>query len=390
MSWNEPGGQNHNPWGGGKKTSGGPPDLDEILRRWFANFNAKLAGGRPPSKNTVSGVSLGVIAAALLALYLMTGIYIIQPREQAVVLRFGQYLKTVSQGPHWRPRFVDRVEKVNVETVRTSLHRGEMLTKDENIVSVELVVQYRVGDVRDYLLNVDKPDNSVKQATDSAMRQVIGHSTLDDILTSGRDQVRAAILDQIILILSRYNVGIIIVDVAMQPAKAPEAVKAAFDDAIKAQEDEQRMINKANAYRKQIVPVAEGHAARVLQEAKAYKAKVTLAAEGESARFLELLPEYKQAPDVMRERLSIDAMQSVLSRSSKIFLDAGDSHPLLYIPLDKNMPAEPVAAVNQLLHQPLDTGSDKRSLFENVRDVYRGEADRSGYQSWGESRRDVQ
>lgn len=268
----------NDPWG--PKRDDGPPDLDQILKGWQQKLNGLFggkggsSGGSSASKGTI-GAILGVIVLA----WAVSGFYIVRPAEESVIFRFGKYTQTVGPGLHWIARIVEHQKTLNVEEVNTSKHQGQMLTKDNTIVSVELAVQYKIGELNNYLFNVTNPVRSLQQATESAMRQVIGHSTLDETLTSGRELIRQQIKTQIQKVINeRYEAGVEIVDVAMQPAKAPEQVKDAFDDAIKAQEDQQREINKAQAYAKRILPVAEGQAKRILAEANAYKEQVILQA----------------------------------------------------------------------------------------------------------------
>lgn len=346
MAWNEPGngdGNKKDPWGN-KGNRGGqqPPDLDEVFSQLLKKLSKAFGGGKGPVRPVgstggggVSSIGIGFILGLLAVLYLISGIYIVTPAEKGVVFQFGAYKETVGPGPHWLARMIQSKTIVNVEEVATTRHEAHMLTKDENIVSVELGVQYRVGNVEDYLFNVKAPELTLEQVTDSALRQVIGHSTLDDILTSGREAIRTQIKAEIVRLLGEYRAGLDILDVPMQPAKAPEAVKEAFDDAIKAQEDEVRSINRARAYEKQKLPLAEGQAERRLAEAAAYKTNVILQAEGDADRFTQLLPEYKSAPKVTRERLYLDAISTVFSNTSKIMVDATGSNNLFYLPLDK-------------------------------------------------------
>jgi len=354
MVWDEPGnGKNKDPWGGNSNKGQQPPDLDEVLRKFQQKFNELLgrrgggAGGDNGNRPRIQlpFASIGAVVGILFVIYLLSGIYIVKPPEQAAVFRFGRYIDSVGPGPHWIARGIESKQVINVDQVLTSQHEGQMLTKDENIVSVELAVQFKISNVKDYLLNVTNPINTLEQATESAMRQVIGHSTLNDILTSGRDLIRDQIKEQVIGILNQYNTGLQVLDVAMQPAKAPDEVKEAFDDAIKAQEDEQRSINQALAYEKQTVPVAEGQAQRILAEAQAYQQQIILHSEGEANKFLELLPQYQKAPAVTRDRMYIETLEEVLSNTSKIVVDTTkNNNSMFYLPLDKLMAGSQAAA----------------------------------------------
>lgn len=327
--------QRNDPWGS-RGNNDGPPDLDKIFKSWQEKFN-KLLGQKPSTGGNggSSMLSIGLISIIILTLWALSGIFIVRPAEQAVIYRFGKYVRTEGPGLHWIARFIEKQQTKNVEQVKSSHHSALMLTKDSTIVSVELAVQYRIGELNDFLFNVTNPEYSLKQATDSAMRQVIGHSTLDEVLTSGREQIGILIKEQIEKTLDKYKAGILVLDVPMQPAKAPEEVKAAFDDAIKAQEDQQREINKAEAYAKRIVPVAEGKAKRILAEAEAYRQQVIERANGDTDRFLSVLPEYQKAPAVTRTRLYLGTMEDILQRVNKIIIDSKAGNNLLYLPIDK-------------------------------------------------------
>lgn len=334
MAWNDSDNNNQgrDPWSG--RNQEGPPDLDEMLKR----LKRKFKGGNSnhdDSGNGMSKIGIGIVAVILLVIWAVSGIFIVSPAEQSVVLRFGRYVETLGPGPHWIPRLIDRQYKINVQRVSNFSYNAQMLTKDQNIVSVALAVQYRVDEPKQYLFNVVNPIASIQQATASALRQVIGHTTLDDVLTIGREKVRQQVNEQLKHVLAIYQTGVIITDVAMQPAKAPEEVKDAFDDAIKAQEDEQRFINQAQAYEKGVIPIAEGKSKRILQEANAYKEQRILAARGDVSRFLAVLPEYRRAPTVTRERMYLDTVESVLSSTSKILVDVKGSNNMLYVPLDR-------------------------------------------------------
>lgn len=332
MGWNEPD-KDKDKWNGKNQ----PPDLDEALKRLQNKLKSAFSGGSgngKPSGNSGGWAMALVVFFVALVLWALSGIFIVDPAEQAVILRFGKYTETVGPGPHWIPRFIYSKIVVNVDRVSDYSYTAHMLTKDENLVSVSLVVQYRVGDPEDYLFNVTDPQESLHQATSSALREVIGHNTLDQIITEGREAWGSSVNESLIRILKRYETGIIVVNVSPQPARAPEAVQDAFDDAIKAQEDEKRFKEQARAYAAQVVPIAEGNAKRISAEANAYAEQVVLKAKGEIAEFLALLPAYDNAPVLTGERLYLEAMQQVLSKSSKIIVD-GKSGNLLYLPLEK-------------------------------------------------------
>ncbi|GGI86290.1 FtsH protease activity modulator HflK [Legionella impletisoli] len=340
MGWNEPDkdkDKDKDPWSGKDQ----PPDLDEALKRLqerlkrtFMKGSQKSDSGRPDSGAGGAGILAAIIFLAAFILWALSGIFIVDPAEQAAILRFGKYVETVGPGPHWIPRLISSKIVVNVERVSDYSYSANMLTKDENLVSVSVVVQYRIGDLEEFLFNVADPIESLQQATSSALRQVIGHTSLDEIITEGRDVWGSKVQESLIQILARYKTGILVVNVSPQPARAPESVQDAFDDAIKAQEDEKRFIEQARAYEARVVPIAHGNAKRILAESQAYAQQVVLNAKGETAEFLKLLPVYLQSPYVTAERMYLDAMQKVLSQSSKIIVD-GKSGNLLYLPLEK-------------------------------------------------------
>lgn len=346
MSWNEPGrGNQPDPW---RKNGGNqPPDLDKLLGELQNKLKSWLGGGKgngPKIVNTAGGgdkppmkFSFSAIAGVIVGLYILSGIYIVAPAERAAVFQFGRFVTEVGPGPHWLPSLIRTKKIVNVEQVHTSRHSNLMLTKDENIVFVELTVQYRVGNLENYLFSVVDPVYSLEEATDSAIRQVVGVSTLDEILTEQRAKVRDEIRKQLDDTLNLYKAGLLVTDVALQPARAPNEVKEAFDDAIKAQEDEQRMINQAQAYRERIVPVAQGQAERILADARGYSREVELRAAGDVDRFNSILPEYQKAPGVTRKRMYMDTMQRVFGDTSKIVVDTKGGNNVFYLPLEQIM-----------------------------------------------------
>jgi len=352
MAWNEPGGGNKDPWSGqGGGNNQGPPELDEVVRKLQDKLGG-LFGNKPGGGGNGSGgdsggglphmpkggsIGIGVIVGILVVIWLASGIYIVEPAERGVELRFGTYTRTTGPGPHWHmPYPIERVVPINVDQVNSFRHKATMLTSDENIVDIELTVQSRIQDPVDYLFQVQEPEKTMRDATETIVREIIGKSKLDFILTEGRssiaDQIRTGVQE---LIDSQYKTGLLITSVNMQPAKPPEQVKAAFDDAIKAREDKERLENKAEAYSNEILPVARGEAARIVEDSKAYKERVIAEAEGDASRFLAILAEYEKAPEVTRERLYLDAVESVLANNQKVIVDVKDGNSLMYLPLDK-------------------------------------------------------
>ncbi|EDL67217.1 FtsH protease activity modulator HflK [Vibrio campbellii] len=351
MAWNEPGNNNGNngrdndPWGnnnrGGQRPGGrdqGPPDLDEVFSKLSQKLGGKFGkkgGGGSPIGGGGSAIGFGVIAVIAIAVWFFAGFYTIGEAERGVVLRLGKYDRIVDPGLNWRPRFIDEYEAVNVQAIRSLRASGLMLTKDENVVTVAMDVQYRVADPYKYLYRVTNADDSLRQATDSALRAVIGDSLMDSILTSGRQQIRQTTQETLNQIIDSYDMGIVIVDVNFQSARPPEQVKDAFDDAIAAREDEERFIREAEAYKNEILPKATGRAERLKKEAQGYNERVTNEALGQVAQFEKLLPEYQAAPGVTRDRLYLDTMEEVYSSTSKVLIDSESSGNLLYLPIDK-------------------------------------------------------
>ncbi len=347
MAWNEPGGSNNgpkkDPWGGNDQ---GPPDLDEVIRKLqdrFAGFFGGKGGGkgngsRPSGGGRGGGIGVGLIAVVGLIIWAATGIYVVDPAERGVVLRFGQHVGTTLPGPHWHwPSPIERVELVDVDRVRTISRKAPMLTRDENIVNVELAVQYRVKVAEDFLFNVRDPESTLKDVTESAIRAVVGKTSMDTILTEGRAELVTKTGTLIQTILDDYQTGLVVTKVNLQDAQPPEEVQDAFADAIKAREDEQRLKNEAEAYSNKVVNNAKGVASRYIEEAEAYKAEQVAHAEGRAGRFEKQLTAYQVAPQITRDRLYLDAMESVLSKSSKVMLDAKGGNNLMYLPLDKLM-----------------------------------------------------
>ena len=355
MGWKEPS-NNKDPWTGGSGNQG-PPDLGEVAKKIKQQINRLFGtkgggsdggGNRGGSGgNGADGPGVGdaaspyiwmLIAGGLVAALAWEMLYVIQPAERGLVLRFGKFVTSLSPGLSLRlPRPFEHVERVNIDQIRAITHSAHMLTQDENIVEIELAVQYKLKDAPEYKFNVFDPETTLKQATESAVRSVIGKNKLDYALTEGRAEIASNTRDTIQAILDSYKSGLQVTSVNMQPARPPDEVKSAFDDAIKAREDEQRLINESESYRNEIIPRARGEAARVGQDALAYKYRAVALAEGDAARFTQIVGEYAKAPEITRQRLYIDAVQSVLAGSSKVLLDTKSGNNLVYLPLDKIM-----------------------------------------------------
>ncbi|MGI2259162.1 FtsH protease activity modulator HflK [Shewanella sp. GXUN23E] len=363
MAWNEPGNKGNDPWGNKGSNDKGPPDMDEVIRNITKRFGGKGSG------NSGSGIgSYGIIIVLVIAavVWFLSGLYSVKEAERGVALRFGEYVGLVEPGLQWKPTFIEEVFPVDVETVRSIPAAGSMLTADENVVQVEMDVQYRVTDPYKYLFSVVDANASLREATDSALRYVIGHNKMDDILTTGREGIRNDTWKELERIIKPYNLGLTVVDVNFLPARPPEEVKDAFDDAIAAQEDEQRFIREAEAYSREVEPKARGVVERMAQQAEAYKQRVSLEAQGKVASFEKLLPEYKAAPEVTRQRLYLDTMQDVMSGNNKVIIDAKNSGNMMYLPLDKMMERKPSGKVSESASPKVTTPSADSSAVNSV------------------------
>jgi len=341
MSWNEPGGGNNrprDPWGGNDQ---GPPDLDEALKKLQQRLNGLFggrgggSGGGAGGSGKLSGALLGVILAGAATVWGLLGFYQIDEQERAIVLRFGEYIGTNQPGLQWNPPLIDEVIVVNTTKIRAAQVREVMLTQDENIVEVTMSLQYLIDDPQKFVLEVRDPEISLQHAAQSALRHVVGDSTMDLVLTEGRAALAIDVKDRLQNYLDNYGTGIRLSKVNIDEGKPPSQVQGAFDDVIKAREDEERVKNEAQSYANGIVPEARGRAQRVLEEASAYQEQVMAQAEGEASRFSQLLAEYRKAPEVTRERLYLDAMQDVMSNTNKVLVDVDGGNNVMYLPLDK-------------------------------------------------------
>lgn len=338
MAWNEPGNNNNDPWGSNRKkgnNSDGPPDLDEILKNTFGKLFGGGGGGGGGKNNASASFIIILVLVVLVGFYIFQGVGIVNEQERAVVLRFGKYHDTKPPGFRWNPPFIDTVFTENVTRVRSWETKEQMLTKDLNIVDIKLSVQYAIQNAKDFVLNVKNPEESLQQAANSALRHVVGSTVMHSVLTEGRSQVAIEVQERLQLYLNDYTTGIQIEKVNIEDTNPPQEVQAAFDDVIRAREDEERYKNEAQAYVNDVIPQARGRAQRALEEAAAYKEEVIARATGEADRFTLLLTEYKKAPEVTRNRLYIDAIQEVLQNSSKVVVDVEGGNNLLYLPLDK-------------------------------------------------------
>jgi modulator of FtsH protease HflK len=349
MAWNEPGnkGNGNDPWGNGgggrRGDDQGPPDIDELIRNLSKKFNSLFGGKGGQSGGSGGSGSAGVSAGMLGGLVVLAavvwaamGFYTVDEAERGVVLRFGVLQnEVVMPGLRWNPPIVDEVQKVNISRVNTRSYSNDMLTTDENIVTVSISVQYVVIDPVRFVLQVRDPQRGLDQAVESAVRHVVGGTTMDRVLTQGRADVAAEVRQRTQSYMENYQTGIQVTQVNVENAQPPVAVQAAFDDVIRAREDEQRAQNQALAYANRVIPEARGEAQRVIEQANAYRDEVIARAEGEAFRFEQLLVEYEKAPSVMRERLYIDTIQEVLSNTSKVLIDVEGGNNMMFLPLDR-------------------------------------------------------
>ena len=340
MAWNEPGNGGRDPWG--NRQDEGPPDLDEAFKKLQNNLGKMFGGGGQSSGGRSSGgnpVSKSILWLALLGaavVYGMMGVYTLDEQERGVVLRLGTATESILMpGLSWQPPLIDKVIIHNVSRVRSHPQQAEMLTEDENIVKVKLTVQYVIDDVKAFALNVKSPEQSLYQSTESAVRHVVGSTEMDRVLTEGRAIMGTEIKTRIQDYMNDYGTGIAVTQVNIDETAPPDAVREAFDEVIRAREDEVRVRNEANAYANKVIPEARGEAQRYLEEAEAYRRQVVAEARGESERFSKLLVEYQVAPEVTRERMYIDTLESVMSQSSKVMIDVEGGNNMMYLPLDR-------------------------------------------------------
>lgn len=375
MNWNEPGNRNskgENPWG---NRSDPFEELKKILNsllnsRRNGNGSSDEGGGNKGDDSSLPIKSIGIAVVVIVGLlWLGSGLYKIEDAERGVVTRFGEFVEETQAGLNWHiPYPIENVEIVNVSLVRTIQigfreNRGKvlgeslMLTQDENIIDVQLEVQYQISNAPDFLFNVSRPVETLQQVVESVLREVVGQSKMDFVLTEGRSQVADRVKSLAQDTLDQFVTGITITNVNMQNAQAPEQVQAAFDDAVKAREDKERIINEAEAYSNQVLPQARGEAARMIEEAIAYKEKVVAEAKGQTERFDKLYQEYVKSPKVTRDRLYLDSIESVMEKSNKVIIDSESNNSLMYLPIDKLLP--------QGLSERTDSQSDNTKRYPN-------------------------
>lgn len=344
MAWNEPGGGNsggkRNPWGGNKPEQG-PPDLDEVIRNLQRRLSGLFGGAGPGGRGAGitgpgRGFGIGTILLVLLAIWAFTGLYQVDAAERAIILRFGKHVDTTGPGLRWHlPWPIETKQIINIQSIESIPEQTRMLTSDENLVDISMEVQFRRADPLQFAFNVFRPEDTLKEVSESAIREVIGRSKLDAVLESGRQDIVARTKELIQRTLDAYKAGIEVTTVNLQDVRVPSEVAPAQEDAIKAREDRDRASLAAQAYANDLIPRARGAAVRQVQDAQAYRARRIADAEGEAQRFLSLLAEYEQSPVVTRERIYIETLEDVLKSSKKVMLDTSGSGNLVYLPIDK-------------------------------------------------------
>lgn len=366
MAWNEPGGNPKDPWGGnnrgnndrgnnGNNGGGGnqPPDLDQAIKDLMNKLSGLFGGGNnnngSGSKNSGGGSSMFAIAAVIVAIVLLfQSVYTLDEKEQGVVLRLGEYIKTENPGLRFKIPLIDTVIPVTTTTIRSAEVRERMLTQDENIVEVELNLQYQVFDPVAYALRIARPEHTILVAGQSALRHEVGSMRMDAILTIGRVELASKIEIRLQEYLDRYQTGMRLTNINIKDTRPPAPVSAAFDDVQKAKQDKERIISEAQAYANAVIPEARGRAQRLREDAEAYKQRVVVEAEGEAARFMSLYSEYQLSPKVMRERMYIDAISNVYNQATKVMVDVEGGNNMMYIPLDQLMKNMPQSSGNAL------------------------------------------
>ena len=336
MAWNEPDDSQQRQ----KRDGRGPPDLDAVLSELLRKLRGALnrgggGGGGGERFGRGAGKLFGVGLAAAAAIWALFGIYQVNEQERAVILRFGEFHRIVTPGLHWLPPLIETKGVVNVTQIYTWTHRATMLTEDANIVDVTISVQYRIDKPKHFLLEINNPLRTMQLSAESALRHVVGSTQMDSIITVGRERMATEIKTRLQGYLEKYRTGIVVSQVNIADAQAPQQVREAFDDVIKAKEDKERFINEARGYSNGIIPEARGRARRVLEEARGYREQIIANAQGEAQRFLQQLEAYRKAPKITRERLYLETMQEVFQRVSKVVVDIDSGNSLMYLPLDR-------------------------------------------------------
>ncbi len=363
MPWNEPGGsdKNNDPWNGKKEQK--PPDLDKFLRDLIKKLRSLFIHKTgnivwQPSMNQEIGFVCGIAMIVVLLAWAISGFFIVNPAEEAVILRFGQYSDTMQSGLHWFARFIDTKYLLDVQKIYSFSLQGDFLTKSsdqsdlpnpldvskktadlsdqsKNLVNVELNVQYRISDPRAYLFNVVEPDATIKAVASGALSDMVGQMKLDEVLTTGRETLSSGILTRVRKVLGSYNAGLEVITVTLRKVQAPDQVRAAFNDVNRADQDKATYVQQAQAYASKVVPIAQGVAARILADANAYRQQIVLQAQATIAKYQAIVKIYTSAPDITRERMYLETMQTILKNTSKVLIDTTASNNLIYLPLDK-------------------------------------------------------
>lgn len=363
MPWNEPGGsgKNNDPWK--EKKEQGPPDLDKFLRDLIKKLRSLFIHKTgnfswQPSMHQEVGFVFGTVMLVVLVAWALSGLYIVNPAEEAVILRFGQYSATMQPGLHWFARFIDTKYLLDVQKIYSFSLQGDFITKSfdqndlpnlfdatkkttdtadqsKNLVNVELNVQYRISDPRAYLFNVVDPDATIKAVASGALSDRVGQMKLDEVLTTGRETLSSGILERVREVLGSYHAGLEVITVTLRKVQAPDQVRAAFNDVNRADQDKATYVQQAQAYASKVVPIAQGVAARILADANAYQQQVVLRAQANIAKYQAIVKVYASAPDITRERMYLETMQTLLQNTSKVLIDTNTGNNLIYLPLDK-------------------------------------------------------
>lgn len=367
MPWNEPGGSgnNNDPWN--NKKDQGPPDFDKLIGEWLKKIRSAFLGKKSnmpwkPTMNQEVGFVAAIVASVAVVIWFFSGLFIVNPAEEAVILRLGQFADVVHPGLHWYARFIETKSMVDVQKIYSFSLQDDFLTKSsdqsdlpnqyikvdsskkaspdvsdqsKNLVNVELSVQYRISDPRAYLFNVVDPDGTIKEVATGALSDMVGQMKLDEVLTTGREMLSSGVLERIKTVLGPYHSGIEVMAVTLRKVQAPDQVRAAFSDVNRADQDKATFIQQAQAYASKVVPLAQGEAARIIANATGYQQQSVLNAQANIAKYQALAKVYATSPIVTRERMYLDTMQTILQNTSKVLVDVNGGNNLIYLPLDK-------------------------------------------------------
>lgn len=391
MAWNEPGGSGNgsgkDPWGNKNNNQDGPPDLDEVFKKLNDKVTSLFGGkggGNSAGRGSSAGGNSGLVGMIIVVLLLIAGynsVYILNERQNGVVLRFGEYVTTIQPGFNIRlPYPIEKVDIIDVQAIQAfNVGQGTsealMLTKDKNIVDIEYVVQFQVGDAKKYALNTRSPLISLEHASHTAVREMVGQNDMEYVQTLGRTVFSVKAKERIQKILDRYETGLIITSFEMQKAQAPRQVIPAYEEVNAAQQEKEAEINKAAAFANTIIPKAEGNANRIREQAQQYQETLVARANGDAQRFTQLLVQYEKAPRVTRERLYLETMQEIIANSKKVIVDVDKGNSMLYLPIDKfgvrNNSSKSLD--NTEVEKQIDINENvPKSTFDDVRSRTRG------------------